>query len=83
MPFGEDVFFFFFPLTDHDCSELCRTTEDLSPEDKAAELLPLSVQHLYILIKLDRLDEAESVAKEISVSEYVLLIGNIPLSAHD
>ena len=54
------------------CSELCRTTEDLSPEEKTAELLPILVQHLYILIKLNKLEEAESIAKGISLGEYVL-----------
>lgn len=58
-------------LTDNTCAELCRTSEDLTPEDKAAELLPIAVQHLYVLIKQGKLEEAESVVKEISVSEYV------------
>ncbi|KAJ5835991.1 hypothetical protein N7447_002017 [Penicillium robsamsonii] len=46
---------------------ICRTSEDLSPEDKAAELLPIAVQQLYVLIQLGKLEEAEAVLKDISV----------------
>ncbi|KAJ5959237.1 uncharacterized protein N7479_006387 [Penicillium vulpinum] len=46
---------------------ICRTSEDLSPEDKTAELLPIAVQQLYVLIQLGKLEEAEAVLKDISV----------------
>ncbi|KAJ5515181.1 hypothetical protein N7527_006741 [Penicillium freii] len=46
---------------------ICRTSEDLSPEDKAAELLPIAVQQLYVLIQLGKLEEAEVVLKDIAV----------------
>ncbi|KAJ5164545.1 uncharacterized protein N7500_006375 [Penicillium coprophilum] len=46
---------------------ICRTSEDLSPEDKVAELLPIAVQQLYVLIQLGKLEEAEAVLKDISV----------------
>ncbi|KAJ5432080.1 Tetratricopeptide-like helical [Penicillium cf. griseofulvum] len=46
---------------------ICRTSEDLSPDDKAAELLPIAVQQLYVLIQLGKLEEAEAVLKDISV----------------
>lgn len=49
--------------------DICRTSEDLSPEDKAAELLPIAVQYLYVLIRLGKLEEAEAVLKDISVEE--------------
>ncbi|EAW10468.1 signal recognition particle subunit SRP72 [Aspergillus clavatus NRRL 1] len=49
--------------------ELCRTSEDLTPEDRAAELLPISVQQLYVLIRQGKSEEAESVLKEISVKD--------------
>ncbi|KAJ9211482.1 hypothetical protein DTO166G4_6903 [Paecilomyces variotii] len=49
--------------------ELCKTTEDLTPEDKVAELLPIAVQQLYVLIRQGKLDEAEELIKEISVNE--------------
>ncbi|KAJ5776109.1 uncharacterized protein N7511_001120 [Penicillium nucicola] len=48
---------------------ICRTSEELSPEDKAAELLPISVQYLYVLIRLGKLEEAEAILKDISVDD--------------
>ncbi|KAL4788285.1 hypothetical protein BJX76DRAFT_316048 [Aspergillus varians] len=49
--------------------ELCRTSEDLTPEDRDAELLPIAVQQLYVLICQGKSGEAESMLKEISVKE--------------
>ncbi|KAF9883782.1 Signal recognition particle core component [Aspergillus nanangensis] len=49
--------------------ELCRTSEDLTPEDRAAELLPIAVQQLYVLIRQGKSEEAESILEEISVNE--------------
>ncbi|KAJ5126014.1 hypothetical protein N7526_008191 [Penicillium atrosanguineum] len=46
---------------------ICQTSEDLSPEDRAAELLPISVQYLYVLIRQGKTEEAEALLKEISV----------------
>lgn len=51
--------------------ELCRTSEDLTPEDRAAELLPIAVQQLYVLIRQGKSEEAESILEEITVKEYV------------
>jgi signal recognition particle subunit SRP72 len=50
-------------------TELCRTSEDLTPEDRDAELLPIAVQQLYVLICQGRSEEAESILKEISIQE--------------
>lgn len=58
--------------------ELCRTSEDLTPEDRAAELLPIAVQQLYVLIKQGKSEEAGSILDEITVKEYVPTIGNPP-----
>jgi len=41
----------------------------LSPEDKAAELLPINIQLLYTLLRQSKLEDAEEVAKEISLNE--------------
>ncbi|KAA8648810.1 signal recognition particle subunit SRP72 [Aspergillus tanneri] len=49
--------------------ELCRTSEDLTPEDRDAELLPISVQQLYVLISQGKSEEAESILQEISVKD--------------
>ncbi|KAJ5093264.1 hypothetical protein N7456_009125 [Penicillium angulare] len=48
---------------------ICQTSEELSSEDRAAELLPISVQHLYVLIKQGKTEQAESLLKEISVED--------------
>jgi signal recognition particle subunit SRP72 len=58
-------------------AELCRTSEDLTPEDRAAELLPISVQQLYVLLRQGKSEEAESVLEEISVDEYVNQVGSL------
>jgi signal recognition particle subunit SRP72 len=47
--------------------ELCKTSDDLSSEDKVTEMLPISVQELYILIKQGKLEQAEEIVKEITV----------------
>ncbi|KAL3475637.1 hypothetical protein BJX99DRAFT_229339 [Aspergillus californicus] len=49
--------------------ELCRTSEDMTPEDRAAELLPIAVQQLYVLICQGKSEEAKSVLEEISIKE--------------
>ncbi|KAK3696918.1 Signal recognition particle subunit SRP72 [Vermiconidia calcicola] len=47
--------------------DLCNALEDLSEEEKQAELLPISVQQVYILARLGRQDEAESLARGLDV----------------
>ncbi|KAB8072936.1 hypothetical protein BDV29DRAFT_158058 [Aspergillus leporis] len=49
--------------------EICRTSDDLTPEDRAAELLPIAVQQLYVLIRQGKSEEAESMLEEISVND--------------
>lgn len=48
---------------------ICQTSEDLSPEDRAAELLPIAVQYLYVLIRQGKKEEAEALIQEISVDQ--------------
>lgn len=50
-------------------TDICQTSEDLSPEDRAGELLPITVQHLYVLIRQGKTEEAESLLNDISVEE--------------
>src|SRR5271154_1285941 len=47
--------------------ELCRHSEDLSPEAKVEELLPICVQQVYVLQRLGRVSEADEIASEIQV----------------
>ncbi|KAL4803695.1 hypothetical protein BDV18DRAFT_144222 [Aspergillus unguis] len=49
--------------------ELCRTSEDLTPEDRDAELLPIAVQQLYVLICQGKSEEAESILEEIKIRD--------------
>ncbi|KAK4623944.1 Signal recognition particle subunit SRP72 [Fulvia fulva] len=44
---------------------LCSALEDLSEEEKQAELVPITVQQVYVLSKLGRESEAEALAQEI------------------
>jgi len=41
----------------------------LSEDEKAAELLPISVQQICVLARLGKTAEAEKIAAEINVSE--------------
>lgn len=49
--------------------ELCRHSEDLTEEQKADELLPISVQQVYVLQCLGKTSEAANIAKEIKVQD--------------
>ncbi|PGH05249.1 hypothetical protein AJ79_06860 [Helicocarpus griseus UAMH5409] len=49
--------------------ELCKSSEDLTPEDKVAELLPIAVQQLYVALKQGKTDEARNLVEEINVAE--------------
>lgn len=44
---------------------LVESADDLTEEDKETELLPIAVQQIYVLTKLGRHEEAESMAKDI------------------
>ena len=45
--------------------DLCNSVEDMSEEEKRAELLPITVQQVYVLLRLGRTEEAESLAWDI------------------
>ncbi|KAI1320739.1 hypothetical protein F5Y16DRAFT_389657 [Xylariaceae sp. FL0255] len=49
--------------------DLCETSEDLSPDDKKAELLPIIVQHVYVLSRLGKHAEAAALQKLVVVSD--------------
>ncbi|KEF56683.1 uncharacterized protein A1O9_06872 [Exophiala aquamarina CBS 119918] len=48
--------------------ELCKHSEDLSEQQKADELLPISVQQLYVLLSLGKSTEAGALVNEINVA---------------
>jgi signal recognition particle subunit SRP72 len=47
--------------------DLCQASDELTEEDKAAELLPIMVQQLYVLLRLGKSEEAEKLALGIPV----------------
>lgn len=47
--------------------DLCNALDDLSDEDKQAELLPIAVQQIYVLVRLGREREAEALAEQLDV----------------
>ena len=51
-------------------ADLCNSLDELSNEEKAAELLPIEVQQLYVLIRLGKIQEAERLASEIGLEQY-------------
>ncbi|KAK5055174.1 hypothetical protein LTR84_012923 [Exophiala bonariae] len=46
---------------------LCKHSEDLSETQKQDELLPITVQQIYVLLSLGKTADAESLVKEISI----------------
>ncbi|KAF4544770.1 Signal recognition particle [Lasiodiplodia theobromae] len=51
---------------------LCLASEDLSEEDKKAEIMPIIIQQIYVLHKLRKFDEAAKLGEEVSLQEYDL-----------
>ena len=49
--------------------DLCNALDELTEKEKTAELLPISVQQLYVLSKLGKLEDAAMLTKEISIEE--------------
>ncbi|KAI0515342.1 hypothetical protein F5B22DRAFT_184465 [Xylaria bambusicola] len=49
--------------------DLCEASEDLSPDEKKAELLPIIVQHIYVLSQLGKESEAAALQKLVVQSD--------------
>ena len=49
--------------------DLCNALSDLSEAEKQSELLPITVQQIYVLTQLGKLDEAEKLATSIPFAE--------------
>ncbi|KAI1345511.1 hypothetical protein F5Y01DRAFT_56611 [Xylaria sp. FL0043] len=49
--------------------DLCEANEDLSPDEKKAELLPIMVQHVYVLSRLGKDSEAAALQKLVVQSD--------------
>jgi signal recognition particle subunit SRP72 len=52
--------------------DLCEALDELSDEEKRAEVLPIMVQQAYVFTKMGKLEEAETLHKMINIAEYVL-----------
>lgn len=50
--------------------DLCEALDELSDEEKRAEVLPIMVQQAYVLSKLGKTEEAEALQETISAAEY-------------
>ena len=50
--------------------DLCNALDELTEEEKTTELLPISVQQLYLLSKLGKTEDADKLASDMSLQEY-------------
>ena len=50
-------------------SDLCNALDELTDQEKVAELLPITVQQLYVVSKLGKMEEAEKLASGIALEE--------------
>lgn len=49
--------------------DLCNAVSDFSEEEKKAEILPITVQQVFVLTQLGKIDEAEQLATTIPFAE--------------
>ena len=49
--------------------DLCASSEDLTDQEKASELLPISVQQLFVLSSLGKTEQAKALAEELAINE--------------
>ncbi|KAL8760520.1 MAG: hypothetical protein Q9184_003299 [Pyrenodesmia sp. 2 TL-2023] len=49
--------------------DLCNSLDDLTESEKAAELLPIRVQQLYVLIRLGKSEDAKKLASQITPND--------------
>jgi len=54
--------------------DLCEALDELTDEEKRAEVLPIMVQQAYVFTKLGKLEEAEALQKMINIAEFVIAI---------
>jgi len=48
--------------------DLCGKSEDLTDDEKKAELLPITIQQVYVLTRQGKMEEAESLARTLDLS---------------
>ena len=57
--------------------DLCESLDELTDEEKRAEVLPIMVQQVYVFTKLGKLQEAETIQNMINIDEYVGITPNL------
>lgn len=50
--------------------DLCNALEELTEEEKVAEIMPITVQLVYVLCRLGKMEEAERLSSTIHIPEY-------------
>ena len=50
--------------------DLCKALDELSEESKQAELLPIAIQEIYVLMRLGKVTEAEQLSSGIELERY-------------
>jgi signal recognition particle subunit SRP72 len=56
--------------------DLCEGLDELSDEEKRAEVLPIMVQQAYVFTKLGKVEEAEALQNLINIAEYEIRVLN-------
>lgn len=51
--------------------DLCSALDELSDHEKAAEIIPICAQQLFVLSRLGKTDEAERIASDIALEKCV------------
>jgi signal recognition particle subunit SRP72 len=54
--------------------DLCEALDELTDEEKKAEVLPIMVQQAYVFTRMGKQDEASALLKMINIAEYVYKI---------
>lgn len=49
--------------------DLCNALDDLKDQEKISELLPISVQQLYVISRLGKTEEAEMLSSSMALEE--------------
>lgn len=49
--------------------DLCNSLDELSDSDKKSEILPITVQQLFVWSSLGKIEEAEKLISDITVNE--------------
>lgn len=49
--------------------DLCNSSDELTDDEKIAELLPIMVQHVFVLTRLGKLEEAEKLSSKITLTD--------------